>query len=98
MREVKNLEKTEISGFTIALDEHGENLSSKEFAELLRDKPLVNFIIGEADGLPENLRKNAHKLISFGRLTWPHKLVRVLLCEQIYRSWSLLNNHPYHRE
>jgi 23S rRNA (pseudouridine1915-N3)-methyltransferase len=96
MREVKALDPADMKGFVIALDERGENLSTTQLAEKLRDKPQVSFVIGEADGLNDAVRRRADLLLSFGKLTWPHKLVRVLLCEQIYRIWSVHNNHPYH--
>jgi 23S rRNA (pseudouridine1915-N3)-methyltransferase len=98
MREVKSLDAAELKGFVIALDERGENLSTADLAQKLRDKPQVSFVIGEADGLSDSVRGRADLLLSFGKLTWPHKLVRVLLCEQIYRIWSVHNNHPYHRD
>ncbi|MBN9542226.1 MAG: 23S rRNA (pseudouridine(1915)-N(3))-methyltransferase RlmH [Alphaproteobacteria bacterium] len=88
--------------FVIALDERGDNLSSMQFKEILAKnldigKEIV-FIIGGADGLDESVRQRANKLISFGKMTIPHKLVRVLLAEQIYRAYSIITNHPYHRE
>ena len=87
----------------IALDEKGELLSSPELANYLRktmDKGAGNiaFIIGGADGLHDNIRKKANLVISFGRITYPHLLVRGLLVEQLYRSFTIMNNHPYHRE
>ena len=98
MREVKSLDAAELKGFVIALDERGQNLSTTELAQKLKDKPQVSFVIGEADGLSDAVRSRADLLLSFGKLTWPHKLVRVMLSEQIYRIWSVHNNHPYHRE
>ena len=98
MREVKSLDAAELKGYVIALDERGENLSTADLAQKLRDKPQLSFVIGEADGLSDAVRGRADLLLSFGKLTWPHKLVRVLLCEQIYRIWSVHNGHPYHRE
>ena len=98
MREVKSLDAAELKGFVIALDERGENLSTTELAQKLQNIPQVSFVIGEADGLSDAVRGRADLLLSFGKLTWPHKLVRVLLCEQIYRIWSVHSNHPYHRE
>jgi len=80
----------------IALDEHGQNLSSHEFAALFTVD--VAFVIGAADGLPKQLLEKADKKLAFGKLTYPHKMVRVMLTEQIYRAWSIKNNHPYHRE
>ncbi len=86
----------------VALDERGKNLSSPEFAELLRGwrdngRHDVAFLIGGADGLDPNVRHSAEMILSFGALTWPHMLVRGLLAEQLYRAHSILNNHPYHR-
>lgn len=87
-----------------ALDERGEQLSSKEWAAIF-DKhqqfgggaPLV-FAIGGADGHEEALRKRANHLIAFGRATMAHRLVRLVLLEQIYRGYRILRGEPYHRE
>ena len=64
----------------------------------MRDATHPLFVIGGADGLPEAVRSRADKLISLSALTLPHGLVRVVLAEQLYRAWSILANHPYHRE
>lgn len=96
VQEVKSF-PANLHGYVVALDERGENLNSKDLALKLSDKNEVSFIIGEAAGLSDDMRGRADLLISFGKLTWPHKLVRVMLTEQIYRIWSILNNHPYHR-
>jgi 23S rRNA (pseudouridine1915-N3)-methyltransferase len=87
----------------IALDERGKAMSSEEFAGLLRTEleggtAEVAFCIGGPDGHGLALRETARHVISFGRMTWPHKLARVLLAEQIYRAVTILVNHPYHRE
>ena len=87
----------------VALDETGKSLSTKAFAELLalwRDggAPEVAFIIGGADGLADEARKSADLMLSFGKLTWPHRLARAMIAEQLYRAASLLAGHPYHRE
>lgn len=58
----------------------------------------VAFIIGGADGLHESVRSSAQQLLALSALTLPHGMVRVLLAEQLYRAYSLLHNHPYHRE
>lgn len=86
----------------IALDESGKNLSSREFADQLskwqqQGCSSLGFIIGGADGLEPATFKSAHLVWSFGRVTWPHMLMRTLLAEQLYRAHSLLSNHPYHR-
>lgn len=87
----------------VALDERGKNLSSPELAQIIgqwRDNSVQDlaFVIGGADGLHESLRDEATRSISFGRMTWPHMMVRVLLAEQLYRAQSILAGHPYHRE
>lgn len=86
----------------VALDEGGALLDSAAFAKLLadnRDDGLQDmvFVVGGPDGLGRDVLDRAKSRVALGRLTWPHQIVRVLLLEQIYRSVTLLNNHPYHR-
>jgi 23S rRNA (pseudouridine1915-N3)-methyltransferase len=86
----------------IVLDERGKSLSSADFAALIgawRDQgaPAAAFLIGGADGHEPSLRESADAVVSFGRATWPHMLVRVMTCEQIYRAATILSGHPYHR-
>ena len=86
--------------YVVALDEHGQTLSSRELATTLRphaDKLFV-FIIGGADGLDESVRKRANLVLSFGRMTLPHFLLMAVLTEQIYRIRTLWDGHPYHRD
>lgn len=89
-------------GQLIVLDERGDNLSSGEFAGLL-GKALDSGVsaltlgIGAADGHDAAIRAAASRILSFGRATWPHMLVRVMAAEQIYRSVTILTDHPYHR-
>lgn len=87
----------------IALDETGKAIATRSLAELLagwRDSgvPEAAFIIGGADGLSDETRKAADMVLSLGKLTWPHRLVRAMIAEQLYRAASLLAGHPYHRE
>lgn len=87
----------------LVLDERGENVTSRAFAALLsnaRDNAQdVTLVIGGADGLSEALRESPGvKTLSFGRATWPHQLVRIMLFEQIYRALTILSGHPYHRD
>jgi 23S rRNA (pseudouridine1915-N3)-methyltransferase len=87
----------------VALDERGKTLSSTEFADLLgrwRDQGAaeIAFLIGGADGLEPTVTARADLVLSLGRMTWPHLLVRGLLAEQLYRAQQILANHPYHRE
>lgn len=87
--------------FLIALDEQGKSFSSAEFAKLIADKRDqardIAFVIGGPDGLAPSLRDGAAWKTAFGRQTWPHLLVRAMLAEQIYRAFSILSGHPYHR-
>ncbi len=89
--------------YIIALDEKGADLSSREFSQNLGNwqKQGISsfaFIIGGADGLDESITKKARLVWSFGRVTWPHMLVRALLAEQLYRAHSVISGHPYHRD
>ena len=95
------LEKLPAGGIVYALDERGKNLSSQELVDALGqardlDTP-ISFIIGGADGLDPKVRQAATHLLAFGKATWPHKLVRAMMVEQIYRAVTILTGHPYHR-
>lgn len=86
----------------IALDEDGRNIGSDAFAKQLgrlRDdsRGPAAFVVGGPDGLDRSLIDRADTVISFGAMTWPHQLVRVLLAEQLYRAVTILSGHPYHR-
>ena len=85
----------------IALDERGQEWNTMELAEQLshwlREGRDVSLLVGGPDGLDVACRERAERLWSLSRLTLPHPLVRVVVAEQIYRAWSLLHNHPYHR-
>jgi 23S rRNA (pseudouridine1915-N3)-methyltransferase len=86
----------------VALDERGETLDSPGFAAMLRravesGRRDIAFAIGGADGLDAGLRDRAERVISFGRLVWPHMLARAMLAEQLYRAASILAGTPYHR-
>ena len=88
-------------GRMIALDERGQDLTTMQMSQLLAQWQQqggdVTFVIGGADGLDAELKKNADMLIRISSLTLPHGMVRVLLAEQLYRAWSITQNHPYHR-
>jgi len=85
----------------IALDEHGRDLTTVQLSQLLtqwqQDGRDVTFVIGGADGLDAQFKARADQLIRISSLTLPHGMVRVLLAEQLYRAWSITQNHPYHR-
>jgi 23S rRNA (pseudouridine1915-N3)-methyltransferase len=85
----------------VALDERGKDLTSVQLSQHLtqwqRLGQDVAFIIGGADGLDAEFKSRADQLIRISSLTLPHSMVRVLLAEQLYRAWSITQNHPYHR-
>ena len=94
---------TPLATVVVALDEQGEQLSSVELArriEAWRDDGAreLRFLIGAADGLAADERSSAAFILSLGRATWPHMLVRTMLVEQLWRATSILAGHPYHRE
>ncbi|WP_026379169.1 23S rRNA (pseudouridine(1915)-N(3))-methyltransferase RlmH [Afifella pfennigii] len=87
----------------VALDETGEDITSEAFSALIgrqadEGAQLLAFVIGGPDGLDAALRQEAAACIAFGRMTWPHKIARVMLAEQLYRAVTILSGHPYHRE
>ena len=96
------MKKMPRGSFSIALDERGKHWSSLEWSRKLKywmqEYPRVNLIIGGPDGLTDECREACAETIALGAMTMPHALVRVVLIEQIYRAWSLLNGHPYHRQ
>jgi 23S rRNA (pseudouridine1915-N3)-methyltransferase len=84
----------------VLLDTRGKQLSSEELAELIKREqvnaiPLL-FAIGGSDGFTEEARRRAGFTLSLGKMTLPHELARVVLLEQIYRAFTILQNHPYH--
>jgi 23S rRNA (pseudouridine1915-N3)-methyltransferase len=85
----------------VALDERGKDIATVQLAKYLtqwqQDGRDVTFIIGGADGLDAEFKANADLLLRISSLTLPHGMVRVLLAEQLYRAWSITQNHPYHR-
>ena len=88
-------------GRVIALDEHGAQMTTVQLSQQLsiwqQQGGDVSFVIGGADGLDAEFKKNADMLLRLSNMTLPHGMVRVILAEQLYRAWSILRNHPYHR-
>ena len=88
-------------GRVIALDEHGVHMTTVQLSQQLsiwqQQGGDVSFVIGGADGLDAEFKKNADMLLRLSNMTLPHGMVRVILAEQLYRAWSILRNHPYHR-
>ena len=89
-------------GFLIALDGKSKQLSSEEIASVISEKMLngiseISFIIGGSNGLSEEVLNKANLKLSFGKITFPHQLFRVVLTEQIYRAFTIINGMPYHK-
>ncbi|MCF6201883.1 MAG: 23S rRNA (pseudouridine(1915)-N(3))-methyltransferase RlmH [Hydrogenimonas sp.] len=84
-------------GYRVALDPSGKSLDSHSFARLLQDRARVSFFIGGAYGHSDKFLKECDAVISLSPLTMSHKVAKVVICEQIYRALTILNNHPYHK-
>ena len=85
----------------VVLDEHGQDWTTQQLAQVLpswrEDGRDIAFVIGGADGLDRALQQQAEVLLRVSSFTLPHAMVRVLLAEQLYRAWSITQQHPYHR-
>jgi len=86
----------------IILEEKGKEYFSPDFAKFMQKLQLdnlgnVKFIIGGASGLSDDVRQRANHIISLGKMTYPHQLARILLLEQLYRAWTILENRSYHK-
>jgi len=85
----------------VALDVRGRACSTEELARKLGNWRMqggdVSFLVGGADGLDERCLSRADESLSLSTMTLPHQLVRVMLAEQLYRAWTVLHGHPYHR-
>ena len=95
------LKKINQKDYNIILDIDGKMLNSIELSNHI-DKTFqinsnITFIIGGSDGLTENVKKTANLKLSFSKMTFPHQLFRVILLEQIYRSFKIINNETYHK-
>jgi len=83
--------------YCVVLHPNGKIIDSFEFSKLLNDKMSVKFLIGGAYGFEENFISKGNAVISLGKITMSHKIAKVVLLEQIYRGFSILSNHPYHK-
>lgn len=91
-----------LSGSVVACDVQGKLVSSEDLAELIEKKANsgkseITFLIGGSEGLSADVKKQAEEKISFGRVTFPHRMMRVILCEQIYRAFTIIHHTPYHK-
>ena len=87
--------------YNILLDINGSEYSSLTFSkhldELFIGNSTITFIIGGSDGVDDSVKNSVNELISFSKLTFPHQLFRIILLEQIYRSYKIINNETYHK-
>ncbi len=100
--EAQRIENVSPAGaWRVVLDEKGQGLSTKQFAEKLQawqqSHGCIAFIIGGPDGLASSVKEAAHTKLRLSDMTLPHGLAKLLLAEQLYRAYSLLVGHPYHR-
>ena len=97
----KILSKISDKDLIVTLDIKGKQLSSKEFSNFVNDKLSdtrnLTFVVGGSEGLSESVQKRSDCSISFSKLTFPHKLFRVMFLEQLYRTFKINNNESYHK-
>ncbi|MDD3594373.1 MAG: 23S rRNA (pseudouridine(1915)-N(3))-methyltransferase RlmH [Candidatus Gastranaerophilales bacterium] len=98
----KILENLSENSYNIAMEVKGNTLSSEGLAQKISELTVsgvnqITFIIGGATGLDNSVLEKAHYKLSFSKLTFTHQMIRLLLLEQIYRAFKILNNEPYHK-
>ena len=106
--ESKKIEEKKINAvissddLVIALDVKGKLISSLSLSKKLNtwidNQQQISILIGGADGLSSSIKKTADEIWSLSDMTLPHGFVRIIIIEQLYRAWSIISNHPYHRE
>lgn len=93
--------KKKIKGFPICLDISGKSMDSIEFSNYLNKLSLstseISIIIGASNGLSDSIKSNCKDKISFSKMTFPHQLMRLILLEQLYRSFTIIHNIAYHK-
>ena len=94
-----NIDNIRVNNIIICLTEEGQSFNSIELTSLLLNfkNKKINFLIGDADGIPSDIKDKSNLLLSLSPLTFPHELARLILIEQIYRAISISNGSPYHR-
>ena len=91
-----------IDDFMVAMDVSGKQMSSEEFAAVFADWQQrsigkISFVIGGAFGLSQMIKTRANLTMSLSKMTFPHRLAKIILVEQIYRAYAIMHNHPYHK-
>jgi len=93
----KAFEKSLEGGYSIVLDPSSRQIDSEGFANLFKDRGVVNLYVGGAYGFERGFIDKCNNAVSFGKITLSHKLIKVVLAEQVFRGLSILHNHPYHK-
>ena len=96
---LNNIKKTD---YVIALSIPGKNISSESFAQMIKEhytynSSVITFVIGGSNGLDNRVLQRSNYQLSFGKMTYPHQLMRLILLEQVYRCMMINNNHKYHK-
>ena len=95
------IRKINIKDYIVTLELDGKQLNSLELAKKIDNifitNPNITFIIGGSEGIHDDIKKISNYALSFSKLTFPHQLFRVILLEQIYRSFKIINNETYHK-
>jgi len=89
--------ESKMGRFNISLDEKGKVLDSIEFSKIFQKEDEINFFIGGAYGFEKDFLNSCDEVISLSKMTFSHKIAKIVLFEQIYRALSIVNNHPYHK-
>ena len=100
---IKILEKISINDQVFLLDEKGDNYNSIEFAKFVENNIILNgkciiFIIGGAYGFSDEVYLRSKSKLSLSRMTFSHQIIRLIILEQLYRAFTIINNHPYHNQ
>lgn len=100
--EARRIEEKLVNDTVIALDPRGKQYSSEEFSSVIEDymvngKSRISFIIGGSHGLTDGIRKRSDAVVSFSKMTFSHQIFRIMLLEQIYRAFKIMNGEPYHK-
>tara|TARA_Y100000031_G_C8195641_1_gene373574 strand:- start:905 stop:1276 length:372 start_codon:yes stop_codon:yes gene_type:complete len=95
IEEVKELKLSK--NYNIVCSEEGKQFTSEQFAKLIKEKENITFLIGDAFGIDEKIKKEANLILSLSKMTFPHKLFRIFLIEQIYRATTINKNLKYHK-
>ena len=100
---IKILEKISINDQVFLLDEKGDNYNSIEFAKFVENNIILNgkciiFIIGGAYGFSDEVYLRSKSKLSLSKMTFSHQIIRLIILEQLYRAFTIINNHPYHNQ